>query len=89
MKLSDKKKEKISEQIIAFLYSTSPKPSFTSYIEEEVARDDEMVKALLQNMKKKGLVVEIKKNSEGKNYSKRSRWNLSGQAYAIYKVKQQ
>jgi len=52
-------------------------------------RDDEMVKQLLQNMKKKGLVLEIKKNPKGKDYSKRSRWTLSEQAYKIYKDKQQ
>ena len=89
MKLSDKKKEKISEQILAFLYSISPKPMFTSHIAEEIVRDDELVKALLQNLKKKGLVTEIKKNPKGKIYSKRSRWALSDQAYKIYKDKQQ
>ena len=89
MKLSDKKKEKISEQISAFLYSISPKPMFTSHIAEEIVRDDELVKALLQNLKKKGLVTEIKKNPKGKIYSKRSRWALSDQAYKIYKDKQQ
>ena len=89
MKLSDKKKEKISEQILALLYSISPKPMFTSHISEEIVRDDELVKVLLINLKKKGLVVEIKKNSKGKIYSKRSRWALSEQAYKIYKDKQQ
>lgn len=89
MKLSDKKKEKISEQILAFLYSISPKPMFTSHIAEEIVRDDELVKALLQNLKKKGLVTEIKKNPKGKIYSKRSRWALSEQAYRVYKDNQQ
>ena len=89
MKLSDKKKEKISEQILALLYSISPKPMFTSHISEEIVRDDELVKVLLINLKKKGLVVEIKKNSKGKIYSKRSRWALSEQAYRVYKDNQQ
>ena len=89
MKLSDKKKEKISEQILAFLYSISPKPVFTSHIAEEIVRDDELVKVLLQNLKKKGLVTEIKKNPKGKTYSKRLRWVLSDQAYQVYKDKQQ
>ncbi len=89
MKLSNKKKEKISEQILAFLYSVSPQSSFTSHVAEEVARDDEMVKTLLNNLKKKGLVIEIKKNPKGEDYAKRSRWGLSNQAYKIYKDKQQ
>ena len=88
MKLSEKKKDKISEQILAFLYSINPKPSFTSHIAEEVARDDELVKTLLQNLKKKGLVLEIKKNSNGEDYTKRVRWSLSDQAYKIYKERQ-
>jgi len=37
MKISKEKKEKISEQILAFLYSINPKPSFTSHIAQELA----------------------------------------------------
>ena len=88
MKLSEKKREKISEQILAFLYSISPKPLFTAHIAEEIARDDELVKNLLQNLKKKGLVLEIKKNPDGADYVKRSRWQLSDQTYKIYKERQ-
>jgi len=89
MELSDKKKEKISEQILAFLYSVSPKSMFTSHIANEIVRDDGFVKDILMNLKKKGLVTEIKKNPKGKDYSKRLRWTLSDQAYKIYKDKQQ
>lgn len=89
MELSDKKKEKISEQILAFLYSVSPKSMFTSHIANEIVRDDGFVKDILMNLKKKGLVTEIKKNPKGKDYSKRLRWALSDQAYKIYKDKQQ
>jgi len=89
MKLSEKKKQKIAEQILAFLYSLNPKPLFTSHIAEEIARDDELVKDLLQDLKKKALVLEIKKNPDGKDYLKRSRWKLSDQAYKIYKERQQ
>ena len=88
MKLSEKKKEKISEQILAFLYSINPKPIFTAHIAEEIARDDGLVKNLLQGLKKKGLVLEIKKNPKGEEYARRSRWKLSGQAYKIYKERQ-
>jgi len=85
MKISEKKRDKISEQILAFLYTSSPKPVFTFYIAQEVARDEEFVKNLLISLKKKNLVSEIKKNPDGKPYLKRSRWKLSDAAYIAYK----
>ena len=88
MKVSQEKKEKISEQILAFLYSLSPKSTFTFHIAKELARDEEFVKGLLLNLKEKGLVVEIKKNPAGKVYLKRSRWGLSESAYSSYKTYQ-
>jgi len=88
MKISEQKKEKIYEQILAFLFSVSPKPLFTSNIAKEIARDEEFVKFLLLNLKKKELIVEIKKNPKGLPYSKRSRWKLSDSAYQAYKIHQ-
>jgi len=85
MKISNKKKEKISEQILLFLYSNNPKSFFTSHIAQEIARDEEFVKSLLLNLKKKKLVLEIKKNSKGLDYIKRSRWKLSEISYNAYK----
>jgi hypothetical protein len=85
MKISEQKKEKISEQILAFLYSVSPKPLFTLNIAQELARDEEFVKSLLLDLKKKELLVEIKKNPKGFAYLKRSRWKLSDKAYEAYK----
>ena len=40
MKISDEKKDKIFEQILAFLYSINPKSVFTSYVAKEIARDE-------------------------------------------------
>ncbi len=88
MYISKEKKEKISEQILAYLYITNPKPLFTFYIAKEIARDEEFVKKLLKELKKKDLVIEITKNSLGKEYIKRSRWKLSEKAYLFYKQKQ-
>lgn len=85
MKISDKKKEKISEQILAFLYSNNPKSFFTSHIAQEIARDEEFTKLLLINLKKKKLVIEIKKNSKGIDYLRRLRWKLSESSYNLYK----
>ena len=69
MKISDTKKTRISEQILAFLYSLSPKPEFTSKISAEVARDEEFIKKILQELKEKSLVTEIKKNPKEKTIS--------------------
>ena len=85
MKISDKKKDRISEQILAFLYSVSPKPVFTFHIAQEVARDEEFVKNLLLELREKNLITEIRKNPEGKPYLKRSRWMLSNAAYNVYR----
>lgn len=88
MKISDKNKEKISEHILAYLYSINPRAVFTVQIAQELARDEEFIKKLLINLKKKGLVIEIKKNPKGVSYLKRVRWRLSDKAYGAYKLKQ-
>jgi hypothetical protein len=88
MKISDKKKEKICEQILAVLYSLSPKSAFTVEIAREIARDEEFIKRLLLDLKKKKLIIQIKKNPQGKNYLKRSKWKLENKIYLIYKNKQ-
>ena len=85
MKISTKKKEKISEQILTLLYSINPKPLFTLHIAQEIARDEEFIKKLLLELKNKKLVVEIKKNPKGVSYIRRSRWKLSENIYQIYK----
>jgi len=88
MKISEEKKKKISEHILAFLYSNTPKPLFTSFIAKEAARDEEFVKKLLLELKTKNLVAEIKRNPKGKSYLRRSRWKLSDAAYQAYNNKQ-
>lgn len=88
MKISNEKIEKISEQILNLLYSISPKFLFTSHIAREIARDEEFVKKILLNLKKKKLVNEIKKNPKGIPYLRRSRWKMSDAAYEAYKTHQ-
>ena len=85
MRISEKKREKISEQILAFLFSLSPKPMFTSHIAQELARDEEFIKKLLLKLKLKKLVIEIKKNPKGVDYIRRARWQLSNSTYQAYK----
>jgi hypothetical protein len=88
MKISEKKREKISEQILAYLYSINPKPEFTNKIAQEIIRDEEFTKKLLIELKKKDFVIEIKKNPQGIPYLKRSRWKLNPKVYKIYYQKQ-
>jgi len=84
MKISKQKKEKIYEQLLAFIFSKSPQSLFTSQIASEIASDEEFVKRLLNELKEKNLLIEIKKNPKGKIYKRRVRWRLSDQAYKTY-----
>ncbi len=88
MKISKEKLERISEQILALLYSITPKSIFTSHIAREIARDEEFTKNLLLELKNKKLVVEIKKNPKGVVYKRRARWKLSDAVYQTYKEHQ-
>ena len=88
MEISDKNKQKISEQILAYLYSINPRAVFTVQIAQEIVRDEEFVKQLLINLKEKGFVVNINKNSKGTSYLKRIRWKLSDRTYSAYKLSQ-
>jgi len=87
-KISEQKKEKISEQILFYLYNTFPKQVFTSEISNEVARDEEFVKILLLSLEKKGLVIKVNKNPQGIRYLRRLRWRISNKTYDIYKKHQ-
>ncbi len=86
--ISQKKKEKIQEQILHYLFEISPQSQFTSKIAETIARDEEFTKSLLLDLKQKSLIIEINKNPKGLDYLKRQRWCLSDKAYNIYKQKQ-
>lgn len=83
-KISKEKRDKISEQILNYLFQSSPQAKFTSDIAREIARDEEFVKLLLQGLKNKKLVVEINKNSSGNSYLRRQRWRLSEGAHSVF-----
>jgi hypothetical protein len=85
MRISKEKREKISEQILSYLYSMSPQSLFTSHIAREIARDEEFTKVLLKELKAKKLLTEVNKNPQGVPYKRRSRWNLSDAAYSAYR----
>jgi len=82
--ISQQKKDKISEQILAYLFSISPEATFTSKIAQETARDEEFTKCLLLDLKKKDLILEVNKNFQGTPYIRRQRWRLSNQAFEAY-----
>jgi len=88
MKISNEKREKISEQILALLYSLNPRSIFTSHIAKEIARDEEFTKNLLLELRNKKLVIEIKMNPKGVIYKRRSRWKLTNLSYQTYKKHQ-
>ena len=88
MKISKEKRDKISEQILAVLFNSSPNSIFTSTIAKNIARDEEFTKQLLKELWQKNLVVPIKKNSKGIAFSRRIKWRLSNQAYSAYKLHQ-
>jgi len=87
MKISTNKKEKISEQILSYLFHSFPNTPYTAEIAREIIRDEEFVKRLLLDLTEKGLVVPIKKNNKGNPLLKRSKWRLSTKVYEIYKSK--
>ncbi len=82
--ISKQKEEKISEQILFYLYNVFPKQVFTSDIAKEIARDEEFVKRLLMQLDKKELIVKVNKNSNGQTYSRRMRWRLSNKIHQVY-----
>jgi len=88
MRLSKEKKNKITEQILSFLYQSFPNQPFTAEIAREIARDEEFIKKILLELKEKNFVILIKKNKKGELFSRRIKWRLTNQVYDIYHSKQ-
>ncbi len=84
-RVSESNQEKIKEAILSALYHSSPKALFGAEIAREIIRDEEFVKRLLLDLEKKGLVISVKKNSEGIDYLKRARWRMTNQVFKAYK----
>lgn len=87
-KLSKEKRDKISEQILNYLFTISPEPKFTVDIADTIIRDEEFTKSLLLELERKKLIVQVNKNKNGINYLRRQRWRLSNQAFDVYKKHQ-
>ncbi|MGB9707900.1 MAG: hypothetical protein ACPLXC_01040 [Candidatus Pacearchaeota archaeon] len=84
-RISATKENKIKEAILHLLFEQSPKSLFTYHIARELARDEEYIKKLMQELEAKNMVAGVRKNSNGKDYSRRIRWRLSSQTYDAYK----
>lgn len=84
-RLSEKKLQKIKEEILYILFNNSPKALFTCEVAEELIRDEEFTKQLLENLHQEKLIVKITKNPEGYDYTKRAKWQLSNGTYEAYK----
>jgi len=87
MRLSQEKKDRITEQILSYLYHVFPKNPFTAEIAKEVARDEEFIKRLLFELKEKELILAIRKNKKGESFSRRIKWRLSRKVYDVYDSK--
>jgi hypothetical protein len=88
MRLSQDKKDKITEQILSYLYHSFPNQPFTAEIAREIARDEEFIKRLLFELQEKNLVTPIRKNKKGEIFSRRLRWRLTNRVYEIYHSKE-
>lgn len=84
-RISTKKEEKIKEAILHLLFQHSPKALFTYHVAQELARDEEYIKKLMLELESKNLVAGVRKNSLGRDYSRRIRWRLASQTYDAYK----
>jgi hypothetical protein len=77
VKLSSKTITFLKDDIISIIYEHQLNPLLTIEIAEELRRDKEFTKSLLEELKKQDVLVEIKKNNKGKEYIKRSRWAIN------------
>ncbi len=83
--ISKVKRSKISEQILAHLFTNSPESLFTSTIAQEIARDEEFTKSLLVELESHKLVIRVTKGPQGQDYRRWERWRMSQAAFDIYK----
>lgn len=75
-KLSDKTREKLKDAILSVLYDDTLNPLFTHAIANEIIRDKELTLKLLLELKEKGFVKQVQKDSRGRYYQKRRKWIL-------------
>lgn len=84
-KLSEKKIEKIKEDILSVLFDSGLKGMFTYHIAEEIARDDEFVLKLLKELEIKKLVKFKTKSLKGRELKRKKLWVMTDSAYRAYR----
>ena len=84
-KISQKKVEKIKEDILSVLFESGMRGMFTKQISDEIARNDEFVLKLLSDMENQKLVKQMKKTKKGTEFIRRKQWTLTTKAYDAYK----
>lgn len=84
VKLSSKTITLLKDDIISIIYENQLNPLLTIEIAKELRRDKEFTRALLEELKKQDILVEIKKNNKGKEYIKRSRWSIKPELIKNY-----
>jgi len=83
-RISKRVEDKIKEEILSVLYENITGLS-TYNIGENILRDDEFTLRLLNEMKEKGLVKQVTKSTNGKEYKTKKIWVLSKEAFEAYK----
>jgi len=84
VKLSSKMVSLIKDDILTFLYSNQLKSFFTNHIATEIRRDNEYALKLLLDLKQQGLIEQVKKNKQGKNYLARVKWRIPPSVIQAY-----
>ncbi|MCD4666297.1 hypothetical protein K8R47_00620 [archaeon] len=77
-KLSKEKEDRIKEEVLRIIYENSPNKIYTNFIADELARDDEFVLRLLQDLHKNGFVNKLQKG-------RRKMWGLPDHVFNQYK----
>lgn len=83
-KLSARTINLIKDDIISHLYNNQLRSYFTSQIAKEIRRDNEFALKLLSELQEQGLVEQIKKNKQGKQYLARIKWRIPNHVIKAY-----
>ncbi|MCG2717321.1 MAG: hypothetical protein L6408_00600, partial [Nanoarchaeota archaeon] len=80
-KISEKKVEKIKENILSVLFDAGMRGMFTKQIGDEIARNDEFVLRLLKELEKQKIIKQMNKTKKGTTFIRRKQWTLTNKAY--------
>lgn len=83
-KISEKKIQKIKEDVLSLLFEAGLKGLFTKQIADEIARNDEFVLKLLKELEEQKLTKQIEKTKKGNTFIRRKMWTLTNKAYDAY-----